>query len=218
MRRWHRRLSSSSKPTRSPWPQGDTLIIRSLSSSLFTDECHIFDTREVGSLQTDTYQVFVTAVPLQPHDSKRVSQVCGWLRRDGWANDGTEPHVTLKRAKRHGFIKYRAWRSVRRWSTKGLPRPGRCCGSRRAVCSAPGGSQVRQTWPARKESSHTGFCRCRPAANLAIGYYVYGHNTAFNVAAGPTFKNAKLETNIGAGRYVRFLKIDVEVYAGSSAG
>lgn len=49
--------------------------------------------------------------------------------------------------------------------------------------------------------------------NLAIGYYIYGHNTEFNVAAGPTFKNAKLETNIGVGRYVHFTEI-----AGHPAG
>ena len=40
--------------------------------------------------------------------------------------------------------------------------------------------------------------------NLAMGYYIYGHNTSYNVAAGPTFRNSKLETNVGVFRYVHF--------------
>jgi hypothetical protein len=40
--------------------------------------------------------------------------------------------------------------------------------------------------------------------NLAIGYYVYGHNTEYNVANGPTIRNAKLEVNLFNARYVHF--------------
>ena len=50
-------------------------------------------------------------------------------------------------------------------------------------------------------------------SNLAIGYYVYGHNTEFNVSGGPTFKNSKLEANLGVGRYVHYIDV-----AGHPAG
>jgi len=43
--------------------------------------------------------------------------------------------------------------------------------------------------------------------NLAIGYYVYGHNTEFNVARGSTIKNSGLEVNIGVARYVHFVEV-----------
>ena len=43
--------------------------------------------------------------------------------------------------------------------------------------------------------------------NLAIGYYVYGHNTEFNVARGGTIKASGLEVNIGVARYVHYLDI-----------
>ena len=49
--------------------------------------------------------------------------------------------------------------------------------------------------------------------NLAIGYYVYGHNTDFNIARGPTIKDSGLEVNIGVARYVHFIDI-----AGHPAG
>ena len=50
--------------------------------------------------------------------------------------------------------------------------------------------------------------------NLAIGYYVYGHNDEFTVAnGGPTFKNSKLEVNVAVARYVHFFDI-----AGHPAG
>ncbi len=42
--------------------------------------------------------------------------------------------------------------------------------------------------------------------NLAMLYYIYGHNTEFNIARGPTFKG-KLETNVGVGRYVHFWEV-----------
>ena len=40
--------------------------------------------------------------------------------------------------------------------------------------------------------------------NVLLGYYSYGHDTQYNVAAGPTFKNSKLETNFFNLRYVHF--------------
>lgn len=43
--------------------------------------------------------------------------------------------------------------------------------------------------------------------NLAIGYYVYGHNTDFNVARGSTIKNSGVEVNVGVARYVHFIDI-----------
>jgi len=49
--------------------------------------------------------------------------------------------------------------------------------------------------------------------NLAIGYYVYGHDTEFNVARGPTIKNSGLEVNVGILRLVHFFEI-----AGHPAG
>jgi len=40
--------------------------------------------------------------------------------------------------------------------------------------------------------------------NLAIGYYIYGHDTEFNIARGPTVKDSGLEANYGVFRYVHF--------------
>jgi len=49
--------------------------------------------------------------------------------------------------------------------------------------------------------------------NLAIAYYVYGHNNEFNFARGRTFKNSSLEVNIGVVRLVHFFDV-----AGHPAG
>ncbi len=49
--------------------------------------------------------------------------------------------------------------------------------------------------------------------NLAIGYYVYGHNDEFDAYKGPTFKNSKLEVNVAVARFVHFFEI-----AGHPAG
>ena len=49
--------------------------------------------------------------------------------------------------------------------------------------------------------------------NLAIGYYVYGNNTEFNVARGRTIKDSRNEVNIGIIRFVHFLDV-----AGHPAG
>lgn len=49
--------------------------------------------------------------------------------------------------------------------------------------------------------------------NLALGYYVYGHNTEFNVARGSTIKDSGLEVNIGIARFVHYIDI-----AGHPAG
>lgn len=43
--------------------------------------------------------------------------------------------------------------------------------------------------------------------NLAIGYYVYGHQTEFNIARGNTIKDSGIEVNLGIGRYVHFTDI-----------
>ena len=43
--------------------------------------------------------------------------------------------------------------------------------------------------------------------NLAIFYYVYGHNTSYNLAGGPTFDNSSLEQNFGVGRYVHYFDL-----------
>ncbi len=43
--------------------------------------------------------------------------------------------------------------------------------------------------------------------NLAVGYYVYGHNTDFNVARGPTIKGSGLEINVGIARYVHYFDV-----------
>jgi len=43
--------------------------------------------------------------------------------------------------------------------------------------------------------------------NLAIGYYVYGHNTDFNVARGSTIKKSGLEINVGVARFVHFFEL-----------
>lgn len=43
--------------------------------------------------------------------------------------------------------------------------------------------------------------------NLAIGYYVYGHQTEFNIARGNTIKNSGVEVNVGIGRYVHYIDL-----------
>lgn len=49
--------------------------------------------------------------------------------------------------------------------------------------------------------------------NLAIGYYVFGHGTEFNVANGPTFKNSKINVSLGVARFVHYFDV-----AGHPAG
>lgn len=49
--------------------------------------------------------------------------------------------------------------------------------------------------------------------NLALGYYVYGHNTDFNVARGPTIKGSGVEINVALARYVHYIDV-----AGHPAG
>ena len=43
--------------------------------------------------------------------------------------------------------------------------------------------------------------------NLAIGYYIYGHGTEFNIARGNTIKDSGVEINVGVARYVHFVDI-----------
>ncbi len=49
--------------------------------------------------------------------------------------------------------------------------------------------------------------------NLAIGYYVFGHGTEYNVAKGPTFTNSKINVSLGLARYVHYFDV-----AGHPAG
>lgn len=49
--------------------------------------------------------------------------------------------------------------------------------------------------------------------NLAIGYYVYGHQTEFNIARGSTIKDSGVEVNVGIARYVHYVDV-----AGHPAG
>ena len=43
--------------------------------------------------------------------------------------------------------------------------------------------------------------------NLAIGYYVYGHDTDFNIAGGPTIKDSGVEVNLFVARYVHYTSV-----------
>jgi hypothetical protein len=43
--------------------------------------------------------------------------------------------------------------------------------------------------------------------NLLLGYYVYGHNTTYNLAHGPTFKDSGVEINVGIARYVHYFDV-----------
>ena len=43
--------------------------------------------------------------------------------------------------------------------------------------------------------------------NLFLGYYLYGHDTEYNVSGGPTVKNSGLEVNVGVARYVHFFDL-----------
>ena len=43
--------------------------------------------------------------------------------------------------------------------------------------------------------------------NLAMGYYIYGHQTDFNLARGNTIKDSGIEINVGVGRYVHFIDL-----------
>ena len=65
-----------------------------------------------------------------------------------------------------------------------------------AVCSA--------NQAAAQEIQPYEFTPLPAGTNLAIGYYLYGHNTEFNVANGPTLRNSKVELNLGVGRYVHY--------------
>jgi hypothetical protein len=51
------------------------------------------------------------------------------------------------------------------------------------------------------------FVSAPAGTNLLLGYYQYGHDTAYSIKNGPTFKNSGVEVNIGVLRYVHFLNI-----------
>ncbi|MBV8094611.1 MAG: transporter, partial [Acetobacteraceae bacterium] len=44
-------------------------------------------------------------------------------------------------------------------------------------------------------------------SNLLLGYWIYGHNTEFNFARGPTVKDSGLEVNLFVARYVHFTSV-----------
>ena len=41
-------------------------------------------------------------------------------------------------------------------------------------------------------------------SNLALFYYIYGHNEGYNIAKGPTIHDSGLEVNLGIARYVHY--------------
>ncbi len=57
---------------------------------------------------------------------------------------------------------------------------------------------------AAQEIEPNEFVPAPDGTNLAIGYYIYGHNSGYNVANGPTVKNSGLEVNLGLARYVHY--------------
>ncbi len=79
---------------------------------------------------------------------------------------------------------------------------------------------------AAQEIEPNEFVPAPDGTNLAIGYYVYGHNDGYSVAHGPTVKNSGLEVNIGIARYVHFTYVGghpagfqiLEAFGSESAG
>ena len=62
--------------------------------------------------------------------------------------------------------------------------------------------------PVQAQEIEPGEFTALPAGtNLAIFYYIYAHNTSYNLAGGPTFNNSSLEQNFGVGRYVHFFDL-----------
>lgn len=70
-----------------------------------------------------------------------------------------------------------------------------------ALSAAAGGAALAQ------EIEPNEFVPAPAGTNLAIGYYVYGHNTELNVAKGSTIKNSSLEVNVGILRLVHFTEL-----------
>ena len=51
------------------------------------------------------------------------------------------------------------------------------------------------------------FVSAPAGTNLLLGYYIYGHETEFNVRGGPTIKDSGYEANIGVARYVHYFDV-----------
>ena len=66
---------------------------------------------------------------------------------------------------------------------------------------------------AAQEIEPNEFVPAPDGTNLAIEYYLYGHNTSFKVAHGPTITNSGLEVNLGITRLVHY-----DYIAGMPAG
>ena len=58
-----------------------------------------------------------------------------------------------------------------------------------------------------QEAEPNDFVPAPAGTNLAVGYYVYGHNTDYSIAGGPTVKGSSLEVNLGIARYVHFTSV-----------
>jgi hypothetical protein len=58
---------------------------------------------------------------------------------------------------------------------------------------------------ARAQEAEPGdFTPAPDGTNVLLGYYVYGHQTDYSIARGPTVKNSGLEVNVALARYVHF--------------
>ena len=60
---------------------------------------------------------------------------------------------------------------------------------------------------AAQEIEPNEFVAAPAGTNIVLGHYVYGHDTTYNIAGGPTFKNSGLEANLGVARYVHFFDV-----------
>lgn len=68
------------------------------------------------------------------------------------------------------------------------------------VCAA-GGVRAQEILP-------NDFVPAPAGTNVALAYYLYGHNTSFSVAGGPTYRaNTGLETHLGIARFVHYDKL-----------
>jgi hypothetical protein len=71
-----------------------------------------------------------------------------------------------------------------------------------SLAGLPGGSAQAE------EVEPNEFVPLPAGTNLAIGYYLYGHDTQYNFAKGPTFKDKTgLEVNIAVARYVHCTEV-----------
>lgn len=88
----------------------------------------------------------------------------------------------------------------------GTPRARLAHAARRgAIClafvGAAGGVRAQEILP-------NDFVPAPAGTNVALGYYLYGHNTSLSVAGGPTYRaNTGLETHLGIARYVHYYSL-----------